>query len=154
MGADIILRIELTFPDTAKAKAFLQTELNEAPKKLRAPFDDELPGRPVDEVIEEWGNMGAIDLRTGSKRWHLDGLFGEDAFNDLASELASLVFHAGLAGATGEVLAVCIEFADGWRLEPGKPVKRLTAAEAAEIQAQPWFRKTAIDLMEQTCKTN
>ncbi|RPJ07552.1 MAG: hypothetical protein EHM28_06705 [Spirochaetaceae bacterium] len=151
MGADILLRITLTFPDTAKAKTFLQTELNEAPKKLRAPFDDELPGRPVVEVFEEWGNMGALDLQAGGKRWNLAGLFGKDAFNDLAPELASLLHHAGLEGAKGEALAVGIEFEDGFRLtlEDGLKIKRLTKAEAVSIQQEPRFRKAVLALMEQ-----
>jgi hypothetical protein len=145
MGSSFVIRVEMTFPNPAAAKAFADQNLTRLPRKPREPFQGELPGRPVSETLTEWGNLGDVTLTIRASRWHLTALMGEDAFNDLAPELAALVHAGGRLGAKAEAVACGIEFEDGYNLtfteKDGLKIQRLTMAEAAAIQQQPWFRK-------------
>jgi hypothetical protein len=146
MGSSFVLRVELTFPSPAVAKTFSTRILTEPSRKLKDPFSGELPERSVADALAEWKNMGdALVLSVRSKNWLLTGLVGEDAFNDMAPELAALVLTGGQAGAAGEALACGVEFEDGYRLtfaeKEGLKIKRLLMSEATEIQRQSWFRK-------------
>jgi hypothetical protein len=152
VGADFALLIDLTFPSPESCAAFSGMLLDAFPNKCPDPFKAELPVRFVSDALAEWKEMGSTNLSMHANRWTLSGFFGEDAFNDLAPELAALAHLAAQTDAGGKAIACCIEFPDGYLItltpSEGTRIERLKKAEAGEIQLQPWVARALEDAVE------
>lgn len=151
MSSDYAIRIELAL--SGGAKSFGATVLEGRVPKATAPFDGTVTARTVDQALEAWRATGYLRVSARAERWITTGFFGEDAFNELASELAVLMQAAAQCGATGKAVAVVVEDMQGFELsllKTGLRIKALQEHQAEVVVRKSWVRELIEAAVERT----
>lgn len=144
MGRDFAVRVELTFAGR-QARDFNDAGLAGKVAKAPAPFDREVTvQRTVAAATDAWSRTGYLRVSVRGERWIATGFFGEDAFRDLASELAVLMRVGAEHGAAGKALVLAVEDLQGYQLDllkAGLRIKEMSEGRAEMTAQKSWVRE-------------